>query len=272
MRISLETATLCVSLLSEGSSIRSTERVTGVHRDTICKLLRVAGAKCEALLDRLVSDVEVSDVQCDELWAPILMKEKTKVRRKITSPRIGDSYTWLAMERSSKLLLAHHVGRRTAHDANVFMARVAAATSGDFQLSTDAFGAYPQAVENHLGSQVDYATVRKIFAEESGNERRYSPPTIIGVEKVVISGMPEERRACTSHIERQNLDVRMRCRRFGRLVNSFSKKWENHQAAVSLWVAAQNFVHTNRSIRMTPAMCAGIVRKPWTVKDLLTSA
>jgi IS1 family transposase/transposase-like protein len=271
MRIPLEIATLCVSLLTEGSSVRSTERITGVHRDTICKLLRVAGAKCEDLMLRMVQEITVEDVQCDELWAPILMKEKTKARKKIQDPKIGDSYTWLAMERTSKLILTSHVGQRTSEDADLFMGQLADATTGRYQLSTDAFGAYPAAVERHLGGRVDYATVRKIFNEEGGNERRYSPPTIIGVEKKLISGNPVEERACTSHIERQNLDVRMRCRRFGRLVNAFSKKWENHQAAVCLWVAAQNFCHMNRTIRMTPAMAAGIVRKPWTVGMLLTA-
>lgn len=175
------------------------------------------------------------------------------------------------MERTSKLILTHHVGRRTSEDANLFMAKLSAATSGDFQLSTDAFGAYPAAVENHLGGRVDYATVRKIFNEEYGRERRYAPPSIIGVEKKIVAGNPEEARACTSHVERQNLDVRMRCRRFGRQVNSFSKRLANHKAAVSLWVAAQNFVYMNRSIRMTPAMAAGLVRKPWTVGMLLAA-
>jgi IS1 family transposase/transposase-like protein len=269
MRISLEKATLCATLLTEGSSIRSTERITGVHRDTVCRLLRVVGEKCERLLSGLVRATEVDDVQCDELWAYIAKKEKTKVQKKETSPKIGDSYTWLGMERNSKLILAHHVGRRTSKDANLFMAKLSAATSGSFQLSTDAFGAYPEAVEKHLGGRVDYATVKKIFAAGADGEHRYSPPSIIAVEKEVISGDPDEARACTSHVERQNLDVRMKCRRFTRLSNGFSKKWENHKAAVSLFVAAQNLCWINRTIRCTPAMAAGLVRKPWTVGMLL---
>jgi IS1 family transposase/transposase-like protein len=271
MRLSLEKATLCVSLLTEGSSIRSIERVSGVHRDTICKLLRVAGGKCDRLMNTIVRGVEVADVQADEIWSFVGKKEATKARQRDFNPETGDAYTWLAMEANSKLILTHHVGRRTSDDANIFMARVAAATSGEFQISTDSLAAYPQAVERHLGGRVDYAQIKKIFAGGVDGEHRYSPPSIIGIEKTVISGNPDEARACTSHIERQNLDVRMRSRRFTRLTNAFSKKRENLEAAVSLWVAAQNFVHMNRSIRMTPAMAAGLVRKPWTVGMLLAA-
>jgi IS1 family transposase len=270
MRISLETATLCVSLLAEGSSIRSAERVTGVHRDTICRLLRVVGGKCDALLNRLVRNVEVKNVQADELWCYVAKKEATKAKQKDTNPETGDAYTWLAMERGSKLILTHHVGRRTSEDANIFMARVAAATSGEFQITTDSLGAYPQAVERHLGGRVDYAQIKKVFAGGVDGEHRYSPPSIIATEKTAVFGNPDPKQVCTSHIERQNLDVRMRSRRFPRLTNAFSKKRENLKAAVSLWVAAQNFCHMNRTIRMTPAMAAGIVRKPWTVGMLLT--
>jgi transposase-like protein/IS1 family transposase len=273
MRISIEDAALCLSLLTEGSSIRATERVSGVHRDTIMRLLRVAGEKCEALLNRLVRGVEVKDVQADELWAFVGMKEKTKKKLGNTDPELGDAYTFIALERETKLALSFHLGRRTAEDTALFMAKTAAATSGHFQLSTDGFNAYPAAVEEHLGGRVDYAQLVKVFGPDvTDSERRYSPPAIISAEKVAISGTPEESRICTSHIERANLHVRMQMRRFTRLTNAFSRKRENLRAALALHFAAYNFTWMHRGIRMTPAMKAGLARKPWTVRDLLVAA
>ena len=274
MRLSLEKATLCVSLLSEGSSIRSTERITGVHRDTICNLLLLVGAKCNDLLGRLVHGVEVKDVQADELWSYVAMKEKTKVKKEIIDPEIGDAYTFLAVERDSKLLLAHHVGRRTSQDANVFAAKLSAAVGdGRFQLSTDGFDGYPAALEAHLGGQIDYGMLIKTY---SGNgldsERRYSPPSIISAEKRVVSGTPAESKICTSHVERINLHVRMMSRRFTRLTTGFSKKRDNLKAAVALFAASYNFTWCHRTLKgCTPAMAAGICRKPWTVGELLTA-
>jgi transposase-like protein/IS1 family transposase len=275
MRLDLDKAVLCLSLLTEGSSIRSTERVSGVHRDTICRLLRKAGAKCEALLNRVVRRVEAKDVQCDELWSVVAMKERTKVRKQITDPEIGDAYTFLGIERTSKLLLAHHVGRRTAQDANIFAAKLAAAVSTDGdrpQVSTDGFEPYVGALERHFGGSIDYAQIIKSFSGEGlDSERRYSPPSIIGMEKRVIWGAPQEERVCTSHVERVNLHVRMMSRRFTRLTNAFSKKRDALRAAVALFAASYNFTWMHSSIRMTPAMKAGLARKPWTVRDLLTA-
>jgi IS1 family transposase/transposase-like protein len=270
MRLDLDRAVLCLSLLTEGSSIRSTERVTGTHRDTICRLLSVAGAKCEALLERLVRKVPVEDVQADELWCFVGMKERTKKIKKNTDPEMGDAYTFIGIERNSKLALAHHMGRRTSEDASIFTAKLAAATSGEFQLSTDGFNGYPGAVEQHLGGRVDYGMLVKTYSSETVDaERRYSPAQIISAEKVVVSGAPKEERICTSHVERTNLHIRMSVRRFTRLTNAFSRKRDNLRAALALHFAAYNFTWMHSSIRMTPAMKAGIVRKPWTVRDLL---
>lgn len=271
MRLPLEKATLCLHLLVEGNSIRSTERVSGVHRDTIMRLLRVAGRKCEALLNRLVVGVPVQDVQADEIWCFVGMKEKTKRRQGITDPDLGDAYTFVALERETKLVLSWHLGRRTSEDASVFMARTSAAAAGQFQLSTDGFNGYPAAVEEHLGGRADYAQLVKVFGPEFSDERRYSPPAIISAEKVVISGTPEEARVCTSHVERQNLHMRMQLRRFTRLTNAFSRKKENLKAALALHFAAYNFTWMHSAIRCTPAMAAGIARKPWTVRDLLAA-
>jgi len=273
MRLSIDKATLCLNLLTEGCSIRSTERVTGVHRDTIMRLLCVAGRKCEDLLGRLVRGVKVEDVQGDELWSYVAMKEKTKVRKGISDPEIGDAYTFLGLERTSKLILAHHVGRRTSLDANLFAAKLSTAVDGGrFQMSTDGFEGYPTALDEHLGGQIDYAQLIKTFSGTGlDSERRYSPPQIIATEKRAIYGNPDESKVCTSHIERLNLHVRMMTRRFTRLTTGFSRKRENLRAAVALFVASYNFCWMHSAIRCTPAMAAGVARKPWSVRDLLAA-
>ena len=270
MRLDMDKAVLCLSLLTEGSSIRSTERVSGVHRDTIMRLLRLAGAKCEALLNRLVRGVEVEDVQADELWSFVGMKEKTKHRRHITDPELGDAYTFVGIERHSKLVLAWHLGRRNSWDAHDFIEKLSTATTGRFQLSTDGFSGYPNAVEYAFGARVDFGQLIKTYSAETvDSERRYSPARIISAEKIAISGAPAEERICTSHVERTNLHIRMQMRRFTRLTNAFSRKRDNLRAALALHFAAYNFTWMHSSIRMTPAMKAGIARKPWSVRDLL---
>ena len=273
MRISLDDATLVLSLLTEGSSIRSAERVSGIHRDTICKLLRVAGEKCQGLLSSLVRNVEAKDVQADELWSFVAMKEKTKTRKGITDSEIGDAYTFLAVERDSKLLLAHHVGRRTSEDAHMFAAKLSAAVGSDrFQISTDSLEAYPAALEASFGSRIDYAQIIKTFSGEGlDSERRYSPPSIIATEKRVVSGKPDAAKVCTSHVERLNLHVRMMSRRFTRLTTGFSKRRDALKSAVSLFVASYTLCWRHSALRMSPAMHAGLTRKVWTVRDLLTA-
>jgi IS1 family transposase/transposase-like protein len=269
MRLDPAKATLCLSLLTEGCSIRSTERVSGVHRDTITRLLVLAGRKAQALLDGLVSGVEVKDVQGDEIWSFTKMKERTKTRKGITDPHVGDSYTFVAIERASKVVLAHHLGRRTRADAALFSAKLDGATSGQFQFSTDAFDGYTDTVPAQFGTRVDYAQLIKSYASDGSDERRYSPPQIIGTEKRAISGEPVESLVCTSHIERQNLHMRMQLRRLTRLTNGFSKKWENLQAALALHFWNYNFCWMHSTIRCTPAMAAGVARKPLRVGDLL---
>jgi transposase-like protein len=281
MRIDLDRAVLILSLLTEGTSIRSAERISGTHRDTIMRLLRKAGAKCEALLNRLVRGVEVKDVQCDELWCVVAMKERTKKRLGIIDPSLGDAYTYIGLERDSKLALAWHLGRRTSEDASLFMAKLAAAAKGPkndaggrlpYQLTTDGFNAYPEAVALHLGADVNYGMLVKTYSSETvDSERRYSPPRIISAEKIAISGSPDPAKVCTSHVERTNLHVRMQMRRFTRLTNAFSRKRENLKAALALHFAAYNFTWMHSSIRMTPAMKAGIARAPWSMRDLLVS-
>jgi IS1 family transposase len=225
------------------------------------------------MLTERVKDVPVEDVQADEVWGYVRCKEGTKERRGITDPEAGDAYCFIGLERHSKLVLAWHLGRRNTWDTHDFMEKLSAATGGRFQLSTDGLNTYPDAVEYNFGARVDYAMLVKEFGAEGGDEqRRYAPPRLIGAEKITVSGNPDEARICTSHIERSNWTIRGHLRRMTRLSNGFSQKRANLRAALALFFAYYNFCRMHGSIRMTPAMAAGITRKPWTMADLLAAA
>lgn len=273
IRVPRERALLVLSLLCEGASVRAVERLTGTEKHTILRLLTVAGAGCERLLSELVKDVEVRDVQADELFSYVAMKEGTKKRKGINDPEFGDAYCYIGLERHSKLVLAWHLGRRNRWDADSFMEKLSRATAGHFQLSTDGFPAYPEAVEYNLGGRVNYAQLVKDFKGVGGEEQRqYAPPRLIGAEKISVSGEPEEHRICTSHVERANWTLRGHLRRFTRLSNGFSRKRENLRAALALYFAFYNLVRIHKTIRMTPAMKADLTRKPWSMGDLFDAA
>jgi transposase-like protein/IS1 family transposase len=273
MRLPVDRAVTVLHLLCEGSAVRAVERITGTDKKTILRLLVQVGEGCEKMLAETVKGVPVKDVQADELWTYIRCKQGTRERRKITDLDAGDAYCYFGMERNSKLILAWHLGRRNTWDAHDFVAKLSAATAGHYQLSTDGFNAYPNAVEYSLGARVDYAQVVKEFASAGGEEaRRYAPPRLIGQEKITVSGAPDEERVSTSHVERANWTLRGHLRRFTRLSNGFSRKKANLRAALALYFAYYNFVRMHKSIRMTPAMAAGIARKPWTVADLLAAS
>jgi transposase-like protein/IS1 family transposase len=273
MRLPVERALLILHLLTEGSSVRTVERVTGTEKKTILRLLVQVGTGCERMLTETVKGVPVEDVESDEIWGYVRCKEGTKTRRGITDLEAGDAYCFIGLERHSKLVLAWHLGRRTAFDTHDFMAKLSAATAGGFQLTTDGFNAYPDAVEYHFGARVDYAQLVKEFGQEGGEEtRRYAPPRLVGAEKISVSGNPAEDRICTSHIERANWTLRGHLRRMTRLSNGFSRKRANLRAALALYFAYYNFCKFHKSIRMTPAMAAGLTRRPWTMADLLAAA
>ncbi|HEV3074849.1 MAG TPA: IS1 family transposase [Thermoanaerobaculia bacterium] len=273
MNLPVEKALLVLQLLCEGSGIRSIQRVTGCHQGTILKLLTEVGAGCEQLLSETVKNVAVEDVQADEVWGYVRCKEGTKTRKNIQDLEAGDAYCFIGLERHTKLVLAWHLGRRNTWDTHDFMEKLSAATAGRFQLTTDGLNTYPDSVEYNFGSRVDFAQLVKEYGAEGGEEqRRYAPPRLIGAEKIAVQGDPDEARICTSHIERANWTLRGHLRRMTRLSNGFSRKRANLRAALALYFAYYNFCRMHKSIRMTPAMAAGITRKPWAMGELLAAA
>ena len=270
MYISPEKAAQILAMLVEGCSVSTVERLSGAHHGTILTLLARVGEKLERFLEDRIKDVPVEDVQIDEAWSFIRSKEKNKPVQ--DDPATGDNWTFVALERNSKLVLAWHSGRRTSRDTLAFTEKLREATDGRFQLTSDGFGAYPDAVEYSLGMRVDYAKLIKVYGTPREGEQRYSPAEVIATEVVPVSGNPDPAKICTSHVERQNLTLRMSMRRFTRLTNGFSKKLENHRAAIALHFAHYNFCRRHQTLRMTPAMAAGVTDHVWSMRELLEAA
>jgi transposase-like protein/IS1 family transposase len=272
MYLPLEKAVMVLNMLLEGNSIRSIQRMTGIEKKTILKLLVLAGEKCERLLNDKIKEVAVRDVQADELWGFIGMKQKTKNAKEIESEELGSCYTFVAIESNTKLVLAWHLGQRNSANTVEFTEKLHYATKGNFQLTTDAFPAYADAVCYSLGTRVNYAQLTKIYEtnEETQTSKRYSPTKFLKAIQTPIWGNPEMATICTSHIERYNLSIRMAVRRLARLTNAFSKKWYNLKCALALYFAYYNFVRSHSTLKgATPAMAHGIAKSFWTIEDLL---
>lgn len=274
MIIAEDKALKVLHCLVEGCSIRTTSRLNDdVHPRTILNLLSLAGERCEKLMEDHIQGLSVEDVQCDELWGFVGMKEKTKTRQGKDVDGIGDAWTFVAFERHSKLVLAWHLGRRTEADTIAFTEKLARATEGSFQITTDGFKPYQHAVVMSLGAQrVDFAQLVKLYSANPETETRYSPAVCTGARKVPIYGNPDPSKVCTSHVERQNLNIRMGMRRMTRLTNAFSKKWSKLRAMLALYFAYYNFCRVHGSLRVSPAMEAGITDHIWEIKELLNSA
>jgi transposase-like protein/IS1 family transposase len=272
MRLSEEKALMCLNLLVEGTSVRATERITGVHRDTILNLLEVVGKKCLWIQENLVKNVKVADVQADEIWAYVGMKQKTANKQGLEDKEeVGNAYTFTAIESHSKLIVAWHLGKRTEEDALIFLEKLYAATEPTkrFQMSTDGFRGYDHTVSEVLGTKADYGQVVKIYGKPNPDEIRYSAADCIGIKKRVVCGNPIKENISTSFVERSNLSMRMSMRRLTRLTNGFSKKWENLNYALALYFAYYNFCRIHKTIRCTPAMEAGLTKTIWELKDLM---
>jgi transposase-like protein/IS1 family transposase len=260
-----------IKLLLEGTSVRSAERLTGLHRDAILRLLVEAGKRCEILMDRLVRNVPATDVQTDEIWGYVAKKEGHKRPEEYQDDTIGDVWTWIALERNTKLILAFAVGRRTLEKAFELMLKVRRATNPNvrFQLTSDGLRAYRTAVDEMLADRCDFAQLIKFYSMPEMNEIRYSPARMIEAMPMPQSGNPDPAKICTSHVERQNLTMRMQIRRLTRLTTAFSKKLGNHKAAIALHVAYYNFCRLHQTLRVTPAMEAGVTDHVWKLSELL---
>lgn len=271
MYISEDKMILAIKLLLEGNSIRSTMRITGVDGNTIMKAMVLAGERCEKIMARLIVNVPVKDVQADEIWGYVAKKEAHKLPSEKDDDSKGDAYCYVAMERHSKLVLNFALGRRNQATTDVFIEGLRHATSGKqrFQITTDGFQPYISAITTTLSDRCDYAMHVKVYGTNPEGERRYSPAEVVSSEKVPVMGNPETKRICTSHIERQNLTIRMQMRRMTRLTNAFSKKWDNLWSAYCLHFAYYNFCRTHKTLRVTPAMEAGIVDHIWDLAELL---
>ena len=258
---------MILSMLVEGMSMRSISRTAGVSINTVTKLLEDAGKACAAYHDVTVRYVGSKDVQCDEIWSFCYAKEKNVPTAKAAPDGAGDVWTWTAIDRDSKMILAFEVGDRSAATARDFMFNLADRLANRVQLTTDGHGAYLKAVGDAFAADIDYAMLVKQYGEPQGvapSERRYSPAECTGAIKEPTFGKPDPSRISTSHVERQNLSMRMGMRRFTRftrLTNGFSKKLENHLHMLSLYFVHYNFVRVHKSLRMTPAMASGVTKE-----------
>lgn len=270
MYISEERAALALRLLVEGNSLRSPERITGMDLNTLMSLLVKAGDRCQTVMVERIVNIPVRDVQADEIWGFCYKKEKERRESEKGVYGIGDAWCYVGIERHSKLILAWELGKRDPQTTYRFIGKLRYATGDQrFQLTTDGLSLYKPAVELVLRGYADYAQLVKVYSSPREGEQRYSPGDVVEAVPVPVMGLPKRHRICTSHIERQNLSIRMGMRRMTRLTNGFSKKWENLEAAYALWFAYYNFCRVHQTPRATPAMEAGITDHVWTLAELI---
>ena len=269
--ISIDRVVRVFQLLTEGMSVRATARVTGVDRNSILSLLITVGANCQRLLDASVRNLRPRYVQADEAWTFVQKKQK-RVRPSDPVER-GDQYVWLALDSESKLIISQHIGKRDSANAYKLACDLSnrIAEHHRFQLTTDGLEGYIHAVEEHFGADIDFAQLVKLYAAPRTDGPDWFRPSarVTTMRPTPIQGDPKPRRISTSHIERLNLTIRMQMRRFTRLTNGFSKKLDNLKVAVAVFVAWYNFCRVHQTLRVTPAMQAGLTDHVWSMRELL---
>lgn len=268
-RLSLAQRVQVVKCLVDGNSIRATVRITGVAKNTVTKLLVDMGCASNEPTERALVNLPCKRIQCDEIWSFVYAKDKNVPKSMKDEPGVGSVWTWTAICADTKLIVGSFVGSRDAENARVFLDTVKSRLAGRVQLTTDGHKAYLDAVPETFGAEIDYAMLVKVYGAERPGEARYSPAACIGCKKSRIIGKPDRKHVSTSYVERQNLTMRMNMRRFTRLTNGFSKKFENHDHSVSLHFAHYNFCRVHQTLKQTPAQAAGIADHAWSIEELV---
>jgi IS1 family transposase len=267
-RLDIATQSRVIGCLVEGCSVRATVRMTGVALNTIAKLLADIGRACDDYHDANVRKLKVRRLQCDEIWSFIGAKAKNTRIEKKAKFGWGDIWTWVGIDADTKLVVSYMVGNRDGGWAEEFMKDCASRIRNRVQITTDGFKVYLQAVENAFGADIDYAMLQKIYGAVNDGEARYSPAKCIGCDMKVVSGDPDPKHVSTSFVERQNLTMRMHMRRFTRLTNAFSKKLSNHRHSVALHYMFYNYCRVHQTLKVTPAMEAGLTDHVWSLEEL----
>ena len=261
-----------IRALVEGNSLRSTTRITGRSINTVSKLLVELGHACTEYQMRTLMDLPSTRIECDEIWEFVYAKNRNVPADHADEWGYGDVWTWVALDPDSKLVCSWLVGRRDGPDAMAFLLDLAPRLRNRVQITTDGHRPYIEAVEAAFGRDVDYAMLVKEYGHDPSEERKFSPPVVLSERTYIIAGSPEATKISTSYVERQNLTMRMGMRRFTRLTNGFSKKVENHAAAIALHFMYMNFARPHKSLAnpypRTPAMAAGLADRIWTCEDI----
>lgn len=271
-KLPIEKRRQILAMLCEGSSMRSISRIADVSINTVSKLLVEAGEAALAIHDETVRNVKASRIQCDEIWSFCYAKDKNVPAAKDAPEGAGDVWTWTAIDADTKLIVSYFVGDRSGQSAIALMDDLRARLSNRVQLTTDGHKAYLEAVEGAFGADVDYAMLVKMYGnvgKGKSAEVRYSPAECTGIRKLSVEGKPDIKHVSTSYVERQNLTMRMSMRRFTRLTNAFSKKLDNHIHALALYFVFYNFTRIHKTLRMSPAMAAGITDRLWSLDDVI---
>jgi IS1 family transposase len=268
--LSVEQKTQVIAAIVEGASIRSVERMTGCHRDTVMRLIVRTGESCARLLDQHVKSVPAKRIQADEIWTYVF-KKQARLNTE-DHPSMGDQYVFVAMDADTKLVISHFVGKRDHNSTYTFVRDLKDRVAGRPQITTDGFKPYIGAIEDCFGADVDYAQLVKLYGQpRSEGESRdwYAPVRVLAAIPMRVAGNPDMKYVSTSYIERQNLTIRMQLRRFTRLTNAYSKKLENLKAAIALHFMHYNFCRIHGTLKVTPAMESGLSDHPWSIADLL---
>lgn len=258
-----------ISALVEGCSVRSTVRMTGVAKDTVLKLLALVGQACLEYQDSVLQNLPCKRIECDEIWCFCYAKDKNLPDSKRGMPGVGSMWTWTAIDAESKLMVSWQLGARDAANAHAFIRDVSERLANRVQLTTDGNRLYLDAVESYMGGRVDYAQLIKQYGTEGEPETRYSPGKCLGAKKSKVDGNPDQALVSTAYAERQNLNIRMKNRRFTRLTNAFSKKSENLAHSIALDFMHHNFCRIHQTLKTTPARYIGLENRTWTIRDIV---